>query len=619
MHHTPAADRHRFERLLTDVASRLMTISTASASIELEHILDGLLDHLGAETAFIRRHNLRTRRTALIAHRWAVDASPLSEAYPVELHAQSGGPRAVGADTDLSFDDDPLLAVTEGQTAPLITFSRPSGDYGDEERTLTTIPIRADGSTIGVVGFTHRGNRTWHDDELRSVTSIATLIAQLWRRLDGEQRLTYQLHYDELTGLPNSRELASRITELEDDSEVSLLILDIDNMKVINDGLDFETGNQFISGLAKRLASIVRPSGMIARLSGDRFAILITDTPPGHVERIAHRLVKELAETIRINEISIARSVSVGVAHNYIAQSNRQLLGEAEAALHQAKRNGKKQVAIFDADMRTRVLDRYEVEIELRQAIERGEFTLYYQPEVNLETGEICAVEALLRWQHPRRGLLTAGAFIETAEESGLVVEIGDTVLRQAISQLSQWKDEHPQLEMWINVSPAQLMSRDLATQIQQLVDEFDVEADRICLEVTEHVVLGDIDATTGVLRRLRRMGVKLALDDFGTGYSSMKQLKQLPIDTLKIDRTFVSGLGVSDHDSAIVDAAITLASAFGLGTVAEGVETQQQITELRKRGCDHAQGFLLARPGPPEVIGPVLAERMEIDRLVET
>jgi diguanylate cyclase (GGDEF)-like protein len=618
MHHTPAADRHRFERLLTDVASRLMTISTASAPTELEHILDGLLDHLGAETAFIRRHNLRTRRTALIAHRWAMDASPLSEAYPVELHGQSAGQRTVGAETDLSFDDDPLLAVTEGQTAPLVTFSRPSGDYGDEERTLTTIPIRATGSTIGVVGFTHRGTRSWHDDELRTVTSIATLIAQLWRRLDGEQRLTYQLHYDELTGLPNSRELATRIDELQDDSEVSLLILDIDNMKVINDGLDFETGNQFISGLAKRLASIVRPSGMIARLSGDRFAILITETPPGHVERIAHRLVKELAETIRINEISIARSVSVGVAHNYIAQSNRQLLGEAEAALHQAKRNGKKQVAIFDADMRTRVLDRYEVEIELRQAIERGELTLYYQPEVDLETGEICAVEALLRWQHPRRGLLTAGAFIETAEESGLVVEIGDTVLRQAINQLSQWKEEHPQLEMWINVSPAQLMSRDLATQIQQLVDEFDVAADRICLEVTEHVVLGDIDATTGVLRRLRRMGVKLALDDFGTGYSSMKQLKQLPIDTLKIDRTFVSGLGVSDHDSAIVDAAITLASAFGLGTVAEGVETQQQITELRKRGCNHAQGFLLARPGPPDLIGPMLADPMEIERLTQ-
>ena len=268
--------------------------------------------------------------------------------------------------------------------------------------------------------------------------------------------------------------------------------------------------------------------------------------------------------------------------------------------------------------MRTRVLDRYEVEIELRQAIERGELTLYYQPEVDLETGEICAVEALLRWQHPRRGLLTAGAFIETAEESGLVVEIGDTVLRQAINQLSQWKEEHPQLEMWINVSPAQLMSRDLATQIQQLVDEFDVAADRICLEVTEHVVLGDIDATTGVLRRLRRMGVKLALDDFGTGYSSMKQLKQLPIDTLKIDRTFVSGLGVSDHDSAIVDAAITLASAFGLGTVAEGVETQQQITELRKRGCNHAQGFLLARPGPPDLIGPMLADPMEIERLTQ-
>jgi len=218
MHHTPAADRHRFEQLLTDVASRLMTISTISAPTELEAILDQLLDHLGAETAFIRRHNLSSRRTALIAHRWAADASPLSEAYPGELHNRGSDARTVGAETDLGFDDDPLLAVTEGQTAPLITFSRPSGDYGDEERTLTTIPILSDGRTAGVLGFTHRGTRSWHDDELRSASSVATLIAQLWRRLDGEQRLTYQLHYDELTGLPNSRELAARICELEDAS-----------------------------------------------------------------------------------------------------------------------------------------------------------------------------------------------------------------------------------------------------------------------------------------------------------------------------------------------------------------------------------------------------------------
>ena len=266
--------------------------------------------------------------------------------------------------------------------------------------------------------------------------------------------------------------------------------------------------------------------------------------------------------------------------------------------------------------MRSRDLRRCETEIELRQAIESRELTLHYQPEVNLITGEICAVEALLRWSHPRRGLLTAGAFIETAEESGLVVEIGDTVIRQAIYQLSQWHDEHPDLEMWINISPAQLMSRDLATQISKLVEEFDVPADRICLEVTEHVVLGDLDATSGVLRRLQQMGVKLALDDFGTGYSSMKQLKQLPIDILKIDQTFVAGLGVSDHDSAIVDAAITLASAFDLDTVAEGVETQQQITELRKRGCEHAQGFLLARPAPPEEIAELLQQRLAVDRL---
>ena len=600
-----AAEHHQSEKLLTDIASRLVAASATTGIANLEAIADLLLDSLDADTIFVRRHDAATRRTALITHRRAAGESEWEQ--------------TIGSEADISFDEDPLLAVTERQTAPLITHSRGGSESTPEtapKMTLATIPVVANGVTIGVIGFTRHGFAKWTDGQIETVVATAALLSQLWQRLDGERRSAFQSEFDDLTGLPNSSGIASRVDRLDGSSEASLMIIDVDNMKVINDGLDFATGNQFISGLAKRLASIVRPTGMIARLSGDRFGVLVLETSPHHVERMADRLVKELGQTIRVNEVSISRSVSIGVAHSQIAGTNQELLPQAEAALHQAKRRGKKQVAIFDDEMRSRDLRRFETEIELRQAIESGELTLHYQPEVNLITGEICAVEALLRWNHPRRGLLTAGAFIETAEESGLVVEIGDTVIRQAIYQLSQWHEEHPDLEMWINVSPAQLMSRDLATQISKLVEEFDVPADRICLEVTEHVVLGDLDATTGVLGRLQQMGVKLALDDFGTGYSSMKQLKQLPIDILKIDQTFVAGLGVSDHDSAIVDAAITLASAFDLDTVAEGVETQQQITELRKRGCEHAQGFLLARPAPPEEIAELLQQRLAVDRL---
>ncbi|MGI9598443.1 MAG: putative bifunctional diguanylate cyclase/phosphodiesterase, partial [Acidimicrobiales bacterium] len=609
MEYSPA-DLQRFETLLTDVATRLMSVGNADAGRETASVLAELVEFFAVDNVFLRRHDPQAGRSNLVAIQPALQSAAANEAI-----------------ASVGFDDDPVYAMSEDQDRPLIF---PPGRSADRDRwlreatgaarvTLATVPLIHGTKTVGILGVVDRTNRSWHDHDLRTLSAIGSLFAHLWGRLEAERRLAHQVYHDDLTGLANRRKLTEVIDALPDDRQASLLAIDIDNMNVINDGLDFETGNRFIEGLSKRLVSIVRPTGTVARLSDDQFAVLAVDTPPGHVERLGHRLVKEMGETVRLDdEVGVARSVSIGVAHNHVAETNRELLAEAEAALYEAKRAGKQRMAVFDEQMRARVIDGFGVEIELRRAIDRDELTLHYQPEVDLDTGEICAVEALLRWHHPDRGLLTAGAFIETAEESGLVVEIGDQVLRRAIGQLARWHQDHPDLEMWINVSPAQLMSRDVATQIQTLLAEFEVRPDRICLEVTEHVVLGDLDATTGILRRLRDMGIKLALDDFGTGYSSMKQLKHLPITALKIDMAFVAGLGISDHDSAIVDAAINLAAAFDLGTVAEGVETQQQITELRKRGCHTAQGFLLARPAGPDQISEMLGNPLEIDQLVE-
>lgn len=609
MEYTPS-DLKRFEALLTGVATTLIGICSTSGVSRVETILDDLIDNFSVEAVFLRRLDHSHRHSTLVASRISPTAEGRSEARLVLDH--------------IDFDAHPAGNAAENQTEPVVitTDQLEAGDRhipnssGFDGTTMVTVPLLHGSRTIGVLGMVDATDRTWHEHELRTLSTIATLFAHQWSRLDAEEQLAYQVHYDELTGLPNRRYLAEVIEGLREDRKASLLIIDVDNMKVINDGLDFETGNRFIAELGKRLVSSVRPNALIARLSGDQFAILVVDTPPGQVERLAKRLVSEMAETVDIDEdFGLARSVSIGVAHNYIADTNPELLAEADAALHQAKRSGKKRMAVFDEAMRAKLIDSFEVEIELRRALENNELTLHYQPEVDLGTGRICAVEALLRWNHPTRGLLTAGAFIETAEESGLVVDIGDQVLRQAIAQLADWQDDHPDLEMWINVSPAQLMSRDVATQVQRLLNEFDVRPQRVCLEVTEHVVLGDLDATTGILRRIRDMGIKLALDDFGTGYSSMKQLKQLPITALKIDMAFVAGLGVSDHDSAIVDAAINLAAAFDLGTVAEGVETHQQITELRRRGCQVAQGFLLAEPAAPDRIAELLGKPLGIEQ----
>jgi diguanylate cyclase (GGDEF)-like protein len=579
--------------IIADVATSLMGVRDGMARPTTEAVLADLARCFSVDSVHLRHHDEARRCSTLVAQFPAPDDQP--DARSVEP-------------TVMSFSE-PAVSIARRQSEVVVSPpGRPGVGKRVLEHTLLTVPVIQEGATVGIMGLASANARTWHDDEIGVLTAVSTLFAQFWARLDAERRLAHQLNHDELTGLANRRKLTSIIAGLPPDRPASVLIIGIDNMKVINDGLDFEVGNRFIKKMAERLVASIRADGEVARLDGDQFAVLVLDTSPGQVERLTQRLLEELAATVNLDaEIAVARSVSIGIAHNYVSTTNAELLAEADAALFQAKRRGKKRAAVFDEEMRAKVIDRFETEIELRAAIENGELTLHYQPEIDLGTGRICAVEALVRWEHPKRGLLPAGVFIDTAEESGLIVEIGDQVLDMAIAQLARWLPDHPDLEMWVNVSPAQLMSRDIAGQVAELLQHHDVPADRVCLEVTEHVMLGDLDATTGVLQRIRDMGVKLALDDFGTGYSSMKQLKQLPITSLKIDRAFVSGLGLDEYDSAIVDAAINLAQVFKLGTVAEGVETAQQVDELQRRGCQKAQGYLFGKPAPPDEVAKML------------
>jgi diguanylate cyclase (GGDEF)-like protein len=518
--------------------------------------------------------------------------------------------------------DDPAAMGSHGRTEPFIIYPEMSAEYDElvdsatdqNAVTVAQVPLLKGAKPIGGLGIIHYGMRPWQDREISAITAIATILAQLWGRTDAETKVLYQAYNDELTTLPNRAFLTEHLADLADGCNVAMLAIDIDNMKVINDGLDFEAGNAFLVGMAERLRSMARPDDLVVRLQGDQFAVLVHDATAEQVQEMANRFVSELGESVAVGGSTIARSVSIGVASAVIDDGPGQLLAEADAALNTAKAQGKRRAVVYDDSMRSKTLANYELEIELRRALDEGELALHYQPEYHLDSGRLVAVEALLRWQHPVRGLVSAGAFIEVAEESGLVVEIGDFVLDEAIRQLSVWQADHPDLEMWINISPAQLMSRDLPTQVEEALTRHGVPADRICLELTEHAVLGDIEFTRGSLRRLRAMGVRLALDDFGTGYSSMKQLKSLPINTLKIDMSFVAGLGVSDYDTAIVDAAITLAEAFKLETVAEGIENADQLAELRRRGCTTGQGYYLARPASPADVEELLGQIVPVD-----
>jgi EAL domain-containing protein (putative c-di-GMP-specific phosphodiesterase class I) len=307
-----------------------------------------------------------------------------------------------------------------------------------------------------------------------------------------------------------------------------------------------------------------------------------------------------VAEPIEISGHDVGRTSSVGMSFSGTESTTAEdLLAHANIALDLGKAHGGNQAVIFDEALRASVKQRSETELELRDAIDHGGLLLYFQPELDLRTGRLLAVEALVRWDHPRRGVLPAGSFIRAAEETGLIVDLGRWVLAEACRQMSDWRERYPRLgiTMRVNMSPAQLATRNIVTLVEQCLSDSNLPGEFLCLEITEHAVVQDLEHAVRVLNELKALGVSLAIDDFGTGYSSMSQLKRLPVDALKIDQGFVAGLCLDKRDRAIVDATVRLARSFGLDVVAEGVETVELVHELLALGCNRAQGYLLCKP----------------------
>ncbi|MEM8924336.1 MAG: EAL domain-containing protein [Actinomycetota bacterium] len=592
--------QRQLDRLITDIAGHLMGVSSGDAREAMEWALSQIRDFFGVDQTFLRRN------------RHEAGTSVLKAEWPKRENVPRPDPLY-----EVPFDADPIFGMCEDLAETFVTYPEDEPDYqerikdgsGREQTSMAMVPLRADEVTDGVLGLIRHDNRRWLSEEIRTLGAIASLVAQMWGRHDAEETIIRKAYYDDLTGLPNRRLLEDRIGEVALTVPSSLLMIDVDNMRIVNEGLNYASGDLFLRSMAERLRAAVRPEATVARLEGDQFAVFLTNADPRNVEAMAERLVEELARPYDIAGIPIVRTVSVGIAHDSPAVFNAEmdgfdLLKDAGVAMSEAKKAGKNRLATFDEAMHIRLARDFETEMELRQAIESGEqLCLHYQPEVDLRTGRVVACEALMRWDHPRRGLLTAGSFVQLAEDSGLIVEIGDFVLREAISQLAIWQINHPDMIMRVNVSPAHLMSRDLAGQLRTLVHEFGVTPENLCIEVTEHVMIADHSFTMTILNEVRAMGVMVALDDFGTGYSSMEQLKRLPIDVLKIDRAFMIELATSEKDAAIVDATIRLAEALGMTTVAEGIEEEAQVAQLLNRGCYRAQGFLLARPDAPTVI----------------
>ncbi len=433
------------------------------------------------------------------------------------------------------------------------------------------------------------------------------------------QRIRRGAYRDALTGLPNRALLLERLrwaltTAEHTHSGVAVLLLDLDRFNVINDSLGHAAGDQLLIAVSDRLKARLGDEHMIARLGGDEFTLLLEGlSSPTDATIVAERALAALEDPIELSGRSMYISASIGIAFSTgVGAESDQLLREADLALYRAKATGRGRCEVFEAHMESGALERLDIEMGLRQALERGEFRIHYQPIISLRSGRVTEVEALVRWAHPTRGLIAPAEFIPIAEETGLIVPIGYFVLREATRQVRAWQRlyrTHPPLVLAVNLSARQLAHPGLIVDIQSALSQADLDPRCLRLEITESVVMQDAEATISTLRQLKAIGIQLAIDDFGTGYSSLSYLKRFPIDTLKIDRSFVDGVGEDAQNTAIVRSVVALAKALSLCVTSEGIETAAQEAYLRELGCDYGQGYLYARPQAAEHIGPLLRE----------
>jgi diguanylate cyclase (GGDEF)-like protein/PAS domain S-box-containing protein len=459
-----------------------------------------------------------------------------------------------------------------------------------------------------------KGARRWietHAVPLRDEASGQTLMLAVTRDIthhkETQERLSYLANFDTLTGLPNRRLFTDRLEQamIEADRHerlVGVVFLDLDRFKNINDTLGHDAGDEILKAVAERLTGAVRRGDTVARLSGDEFTLVLADM--GHIDdaaRVAQKIIEIFSTPFRVagRELHITASVGITI-YPFDVRDVSSLLRNADTAMYRAKESGFNSVRFYSADMTVKAADNLTLENELRAGIEREELVLHYQPLVDCRTGAITAVEALVRWRHPRHGLLSPDKFIPLAEETGLIRPLGDWVLYEACTQVRRWQlMTGCGLRAGVNFSADQLRGRDAAGVIRRVLKETGLPPDSLDLEITESLLLDRDDETLGVLNGLHDLGVALTIDDFGTGYSSLAYLKRYPIAALKVDRSFIRDVGHDPDDAAITQAIIGVARALGLHVVAEGVETLEQLGFLRKFGCDTAQGFYFSRPVP--------------------
>jgi diguanylate cyclase (GGDEF)-like protein len=465
-----------------------------------------------------------------------------------------------------------------------------------------------------------------HVQELNNYIAEQERISRVLE--ETKEHFRHAAFHDSLTGLPN-RAMFTELLKAEiessnrrNDHMFAVLFLDLDRFKNINDSLGHTHGDLLLVAFAERLERTLRPIDTLARFGGDEFAILLSGmTDATDAVRVAQRIQDELSQPFVLDKNSAFATASIGIALSSSGYDRPDdILRDADIAMYRAKENGKARYELFDHGMHARAVSRLQLESDLRQAIEQKEFCVYYQPIISLQTGRLAGFEALVRWNHPRRGLVAPADFIPVAEETGLIVPIGQWVLNEACAQVRQWQIDSPShrsLSLSVNLSARQVAQPDLLQRIKDALETSKLNPHCLKLEITESVVMENAEAAAQMFKQLRSLGVQLSIDDFGTGYSSLSYLHRFPLNYLKIDRSFVMRL-TTDNDNAIVRTISTLARNLGMEVIAEGIETEEQFQQLKMLGCEYGQGYLFSRPVSNDGVEHLLAQDSKRDREID-
>ena len=483
------------------------------------------------------------------------------------------------------------------------------------------VSIASADARFGTLGAFSRERRDFSVEDIDFLKSVANIVEAAVERQQGEEKVAYMAQFDSLTGLPNRTLLRDRLSQAltqvsRNEAQVGVLIADLDHFKVVNDTLGHPAGDAVLVQVADRLKDCVRAGDTVARLGADEFAVILCNlSQPEDASQIARAIMDCIGREFRLQDQRVHVTASIGVAiHPGDGEDVATLLRHAEVAVHRAKEQGRDNCQFYLPQMNERAFQRAQTEAALRGALERGEFLLHYQPKADLYNGQMCGFEALLRWQHPTRGLVAPGEFISALEDTGLIVPVGEWVVRTVCMQIRSWQERGMNaLPVAVNLSARQFRQQNLETTVEQILKETGVNPRLLELELTESLLMTDAEAAAQTLHNLKAIGVRLAVDDFGTGYSSLAYLKRFPLDALKIDRAFIRDCITDPEDAMIASAIISLAHSLKLKVVAEGVETEAQLNFLRARGCDEIQGYYFARPLDVSLATRAIAENKQL------